>query len=120
MAHLIAKLTQRPRQSYKYHRIEQEAHYILFQVNEPCDCYKLKNQAYKEFDEGITKVKLLTLSLMLSAKLQRVPFVLLSNNIHPIGLVNRLGGPKQVILATSGDGWVEQSPLGVCPLLQII
>ena len=25
-----------------------------------------------------------------------------------------IGGPKQVILAASGDGWVEQYPLGVC------
>ena len=58
MAHLTSKLTQRHRQSYKYHRIEQEAHYILFQVNEPCDCCKLKIQAHKDFDEGITKVGL--------------------------------------------------------------
>ena len=27
---------------------------------------------------------------------------------------------KKVILATSGEGWVEQSPLGVCPLLHIM
>ena len=59
MAHLITKLTQRPRQSYKYHRIEQDAHYIPFQVNEPCDYCKLKSQAQKEFNEGIAKVKLL-------------------------------------------------------------
>ena len=58
MAHLIEKLTQILGQSYKYHRIEQEAHYILFQVNEPCDYCKLKSQAHKEFDEGIAKVKL--------------------------------------------------------------
>ena len=38
----------------------------------------------------------------------------------PIGSVNRLEGPKQVILAASGEGWLEQSPLGVCPLLHII
>ena len=59
VAYLIPKLAQRPRKSYKYHRIEQEAHYILFQVNEPCDCCKLKSDENKEFDEGITKVKLL-------------------------------------------------------------
>ena len=33
----------------------------------------------------------------------------------PNGLVNRLGVPKQVILAALVDGWVERSPLGVCP-----
>ena len=27
VAHLIPKLTQRPRKYYKYHQIEQEAHY---------------------------------------------------------------------------------------------
>ena len=59
MAHLISKLTQRPRKYYKYHRIEQEAHYILFQVNEHSDSCKLKSQAHKEFDEGIAKVNLL-------------------------------------------------------------
>ena len=42
---------------------------------------------------------------------------LLSSDLCPSGSVNRLGGPKQVILAASGEGWVEQSPLGVCPLL---
>ena len=35
--------------------------------------------------------------------------------LRPSGSVNRLKGPKQVILDASGDGWVEQSPLGVCP-----
>ena len=40
--------------------------------------------------------------------------MLLSSDIHPSGSVKRLGGPKQVILVASGDGWVEQSPLGVC------
>ena len=59
VAHLISKLTQRPQKSYKYHRIEQDAYYILFQVNEPCDFCKLKSQAHKEFDEGIAKVKLM-------------------------------------------------------------
>ena len=44
----------------------------------------------------------------------------LSSDIHPSGSVNMLGGPKQVILPPLGEGWVEQSPLGVCPLLQII
>ena len=42
-------------------------------------------------------------------------YVLLSSDIHPSGSVNRFGGPKKVILVASGDGWVEQSPLGVCP-----
>ena len=45
---------------------------------------------------------------------------LLSSDLHPSGLVNRIGGSKQVILASSGEGWVEQYPLGVCPLLHII
>ena len=40
--------------------------------------------------------------------------MLLSSDIHPSGSVNRLGGPKQVILAASGDGGVEHSPLGIC------
>ena len=44
----------------------------------------------------------------------------ISIDLCPSGSVNSLGGPKQVILATSGEGWVEQSPLGVCPLLHII
>ena len=38
----------------------------------------------------------------------------ISSDIHPSGLVNRIGGPKQVILFASRDGWVEHSPLGVC------
>ena len=41
--------------------------------------------------------------------------VLFSSDLSPSGSVNRLGGPKQVILAASGEGWVEQSPLGVVP-----
>ena len=45
---------------------------------------------------------------------------LLSSDIHPSGLVKRLGGHQQVILVASREGWVEQSPLGVCPLLHII
>ena len=44
----------------------------------------------------------------------------ISKDLCPSGSVNRLGGPKQVILATSGEGWVEQSPLVVCPLLHAI
>ena len=36
-------------------------------------------------------------------------------NFPPNGLVNRLGVPKKVILAALVDGWVERSPLGVCP-----
>ena len=43
---------------------------------------------------------------------------ILNSDLRPSGSVNRLGGPKKEILATSGEGWVEQSPLGVCPLLQ--
>ena len=45
---------------------------------------------------------------------------LLSNDLRPSGSVNMLGGLNQVILAASGEGWVEQSPLGVCPLVHII
>ena len=56
----------------------------------------------------------------MSAKLQRVLCVLLHNNTRSSVSVNRLEGPKQVILAASGDSWMEQSPLGVCPLLHII
>ena len=60
MAHLIPNMTKIPRKYYKYHQIEKEGHYsFFFQVNEPCDCCKLESQAHKEFDEGITKVKLL-------------------------------------------------------------
>ena len=55
------------------------------------------------------------LSMLLSAKLQQDLCVLLSSDLCPSGSLNRLGGPKQVILAASGDGWVEQYPLGVCP-----
>ena len=39
----------------------------------------------------------------------------LSSDLRPSGLVKMLGDPKQVILDASGDGWVEQSPLGVHP-----
>ena len=61
VAHLIPKLNERPNQSYKYHKIEQEAHYsFCFQVNKPCDCYKLKNEAHKVFDERIAKVELMS------------------------------------------------------------
>ena len=59
MSHLISKLTQRPRKYYKYHRIVQKGHYIIFQVDEPSDYGKLKSQEHKEFDEGIVEVKLL-------------------------------------------------------------
>ena len=44
----------------------------------------------------------------------------ISNDLRPSGLVNKLGGPKKVILATSGEGWVEQSPFGCFPLMRII
>ena len=43
----------------------------------------------------------------------------ISSDIHPSGSVNGLGGPKEVILVASGEGWVEESPLGVCPFLHI-
>ena len=43
---------------------------------------------------------------------------ILYNDICPSGSVNRLGGPRQVILVALGEGWVEQSHLGVCALLQ--
>ena len=39
----------------------------------------------------------------------------LTQSLHPSGLVNKIEGPKQVILDASRDGWVEQSHLGVCP-----
>ena len=52
-------------------------------------------------------MKYAELSLLLSAKLQRLLCVLLSSNIHPSGLVNMLGGPKQVIFTALEDGWVE-------------
>ena len=42
-------------------------------------------------------------------------FGLLSSDLRSSGSVNMLVGPKQVILVASEDGWVEQSPLGVCP-----
>ena len=45
---------------------------------------------------------------------------LLSSDLHPSGSMNKLGGPKKVFLVAPGEGWVEQSPLGVSPLLHII
>ena len=36
-----------------------------------------------------------------------------SSDLRPSGSVNRLGGPKQVILSSLGECWVEKSPLGV-------
>ena len=45
----------------------------------------------------------------------KLMYVLLSSDIHPSGLVKRVGGLKQVILVASGEGWVEQSLLGVSP-----
>ena len=41
--------------------------------------------------------------------------MLFSSYLHPSGSVNRIMGPKQVILDASGESWVEQSPLGVRP-----
>ena len=41
--------------------------------------------------------------------------VLLSSDLNPSVALNMLRGPKQVILDALGDGWVEQSPLGVFP-----
>ena len=43
---------------------------------------------------------------------------ILSSDLCPSGSLNRIGVPKQVISDASGEDWVEQSPLGVCPLLQ--
>ena len=40
--------------------------------------------------------------------------MLLSSDLRPSGSVNTIRGPKQVILVALGDGWVEQSHLGVC------
>ena len=40
--------------------------------------------------------------------------MLLSSDLRPSGLVNTIRGPKKVILVALGDGWVEQSHLGVC------
>ena len=42
--------------------------------------------------------------------------ILCGRDLRLSGLVNKLGGPKQVTLATSGEGWVEQSLVGVGPL----
>ena len=50
----------------------------------------------------------------MSVKLKQV-LCAIALHLRPSGSVNRLGGPKQVILVASGDGWVEQSPLGVFP-----
>ena len=38
-----------------------------------------------------------------------------TQHLRPSGSLNRLGGPKKVILAASRDGWEERSPLGGCP-----
>ena len=37
-------------------------------------------------------------------------------DIHPSGSRNMIEGLKQATLASSGEGWVEESPVGVCPL----
>ena len=89
-------------------------------MNEPYDCYKLKSQGRKEFDEGIAKVELP--SWVYYWVLSGSKFVVwdISSDLRPSGLVNKLEGPKNVFLAASGEGWVEQSPLGVSPLLHII
>ena len=42
--------------------------------------------------------------------------LLRGRDIRPSVSVNMLGGPKQLNFATSREGWVEQSPVGVCPL----
>ena len=52
--------------------------------------------------------------MLLIIRLHLVLGVLLSSDLRPSGSVNRLGGIKQVILAASGESWVEWSPLGVC------
>ena len=51
----------------------------------------------------------------MSAKFAESPVYTIPQHLRPSGSMNRLRGPKQVILDASGDGWVEQSPLGVCP-----
>ena len=52
--------------------------------------------------------------MLLSAKLQKV--LLCRRDLRPSGSMNKLGGPKQVTLAASREGWVEKSHMGVCPL----
>ena len=42
--------------------------------------------------------------------------MLCDKDLLPSGSMNRIGGPKQVNLDASGEDWVEQSPVGVCPL----
>ena len=39
----------------------------------------------------------------------------IAQHIRPSGSVNKIRGPKKVILASSGNGWVEWSPLVGCP-----
>ena len=59
----------------------------------------MKSKAHKEFDEGITKVKLLSYvcyRVLLSCN----KFVVwaIFRDLCPSGSMNRLGGPKQVII----------------------
>ena len=42
--------------------------------------------------------------------------LLCDRDLRPSGSVNRLGGPKKVTLVALGEGWVEQTLMGVCPL----
>ena len=79
-----------------------------------------KIQAHKEFDEGIAKVELLSYVCYWVLSGSKLLCGILSSDIYHCGSVNRLRGPKKVILVASREGWVEQSPLGVCPLLHII
>ena len=51
----------------------------------------------------------------MSAKFQKFSVCTVIQSIRPSGSVNKLGGPKQVILVALGDDWVERSPLGGCP-----
>ena len=41
---------------------------------------------------------------------------LLYSILRPSGSVNKLVGAKHLTFDASGKGWVEQSPMGVCPL----
>ena len=84
-------------------------------MKEPCECGKLKSEAHTKFDEGIVKVELLSYVCYGVLSGRKFDVWDISSDLRPSGLVNMIKGPKQVILAASGEGWVEQSPLGVSP-----
>ena len=103
MAHLIAKMTQIPRQYYRCHRMEKEAHYILFQVIRALwICWKLKNSGtQEEFDEGIAKVKFLRVkSTSVFAKLYRIMCGMLHNIFILVVQWTCSGILKQVIVVS--------------------